>query len=524
MATVVATVEPAKPTIVLLHGFLGDRRDMEPLRREINAASFDCVSVDLPHHGDSAQLVPQSVDAVAVLAEQLATGWPATARFVLVGYSMGGRIAMQLAAKNPVQIDGVVVLGSSPGTEDLPKRRARADSDNRLASRLRRMDGAAFAAWLRDEWYTAPLWGNSLRAAHCARFEAMLQRRLDGARPADRAASLERETVGRQAPLWSWLASTMIPVLYLAGADDPSYAPLAPRISACNAAGRVEARLVGGSAHAMLLEAPNAVAELCIAFLRSLGASGGGDASGDGDASGEGIASGDGIALGDGIACGGDVACGGEAASWGAVASAAADRSARLLPLPAGTLSAPPRLVMTQSYGGGRMSHPPRAMGGCGAAAVRLSCAAHLVPFSLPLTAPLALARGVQLESREGALLLLSGAVDGGVRPSRDSTDPRRVVHAVGELCPLPAFHAESLSEASEQLRRVCMALEGRDLPFELASLGGALGAWLLPRPSTATEALPPVLANGVAAPLGAMLPSVRCVARARRSHSAQIA
>ena len=36
-----------RPRVVLLHGFLGDRRDVEPLRRALHA-HFGCVSFDLP--------------------------------------------------------------------------------------------------------------------------------------------------------------------------------------------------------------------------------------------------------------------------------------------------------------------------------------------------------------------------------------------------------------------------------------------------------------------------------------------
>ena len=91
-----------------------------------------------------------------------------------------------------------------------------------------------FARWLRDDWYRAPLWGQALRA-HSG-FEPMLQRRTDGVRPADRAASLERESVGMQPSLWSWLTTTTTPILFAAGADDTAYAPMAKQVPAASSA------------------------------------------------------------------------------------------------------------------------------------------------------------------------------------------------------------------------------------------------------------------------------------------------
>eukprot|EP00966_Prymnesium_polylepis_P173565 4015232-Prymnesium_polylepis.1 len=70
---VICTTRPSisrrtRPLVVLVHGFLGDRRDVEPLRCAISAlGSFDCVSVDLPWHGDSARLASNTRQAVDAL-------------------------------------------------------------------------------------------------------------------------------------------------------------------------------------------------------------------------------------------------------------------------------------------------------------------------------------------------------------------------------------------------------------------------------------------------------------------------
>ena len=102
--------------------------------------------------------------------------------------------------------------------------------------------------------------------------------------------------------------------------------------------------------------------------------------------------------------------------------------------------------------------------------------------FSLPLRAPLNLACGEPLQSRDGLFLLLLAEADGAGAEGQ--------LLGIGECCPLPGFHAEPLAAAEAQLLSAAAALCGRTLPRSVAALGGALEAWL---------------------DMPALLPSVRC-------------
>ena len=148
-------------SVVLLHGFLGDRRDLEPLRRAL-APSFGCITLDLPGHGDTAHLADkaeESSEGNALLARLVAAleGLRRPSGVALVGYSLGARLALQVAVLRPDLVTAVVALGGSPGLVDGASREARLARDRDLASRLREMDPAAFALWLREEWYARAL-------------------------------------------------------------------------------------------------------------------------------------------------------------------------------------------------------------------------------------------------------------------------------------------------------------------------------------------------------------------------------
>ena len=113
--------------------------------------------------------------------------------------------------------------------------------------------------------------------------------------------------------------------------------------------------------------------------------------------------------------------------------------------------------------------------------------------FSLPLRAPLHLAHGEPLRSRDGLFLLLLAESDGAAPTGPNGCPeggPEGQLLGIGECCPLPGFHAESLAAAEMQLLSAAATLCGRSLPRSVASLGGALEAWL---------------------DLPALLPSVRC-------------
>ena len=53
---------------------------------------------------------------------------------VLVGYSLGGRLALRAALRSPESFTAVVLLGSTAGIEEAPLRTARSEADERLAS------------------------------------------------------------------------------------------------------------------------------------------------------------------------------------------------------------------------------------------------------------------------------------------------------------------------------------------------------------------------------------------------------
>ena len=164
---------------------------------------------------------------------------------VYVGYSMGGRMALQLAVDRPDVVQGLVVVGGTPGIEDAAERAARREADHALAQRIRDEGVDAFIRY----WLDLPLFAGLPPEA---RFEDQRRRNTTEGL----ATSLERAGTGSQEPLWDRLGALDMPVLLVAGQEDPRYVDLAFRTSAAIGPG-TELSLIPYAGHSVHLEQPD---------------------------------------------------------------------------------------------------------------------------------------------------------------------------------------------------------------------------------------------------------------------------
>jgi len=99
------------PAIVFLHGTRLSRAVWTPQRRALDD-EFRVIALDLPGHGERAMepfTLEGAVDTVAAAIRDGAAG----GRAVVVGLSLGGYVAMTLAASHPELVRGLVIAGAS---------------------------------------------------------------------------------------------------------------------------------------------------------------------------------------------------------------------------------------------------------------------------------------------------------------------------------------------------------------------------------------------------------------------------
>jgi 2-succinyl-6-hydroxy-2,4-cyclohexadiene-1-carboxylate synthase len=230
------------PRIALVHGFLGSPADWADLLAHLAPGiEADCVPL--------AELGCASVDdAAAALADRL----EARPVDLLAGYSLGGRIALELAASRPALAPRLVLLAAGLGIEDDAERAARAASDDALAARLATDGLARFI----DAWYELPLFADFRRHPS---FEATRARRLAGD-GAFWTRCLSGCSAGRTRPRWTSLPELAPRTTLAVGALDERYAAAAARAVCIAPALRVET--VPAAGHALPLEAPERCARL----------------------------------------------------------------------------------------------------------------------------------------------------------------------------------------------------------------------------------------------------------------------
>jgi 2-succinyl-6-hydroxy-2,4-cyclohexadiene-1-carboxylate synthase len=229
--------------VVLLHGFTQTRQSW---RRTVAALGgrYRAVAPDLPGHGSAADRRPASFAACAAYVRALADG-PIT----LVGYSMGGRIALHTALVFPAVAIRLVLVGASPGIADTEERAARRRADDELADRIEAIGVEAFVR----EWSAQDLFaGQDERVAAAANADRLLNR-ADGL-----AAALRGLGTGVMEPLWDRLGSLSIPVTLVVGERDEKFRGIASRMAEAVPDARVV--VAAGAGHAVHLERPDEVA------------------------------------------------------------------------------------------------------------------------------------------------------------------------------------------------------------------------------------------------------------------------
>jgi 2-succinyl-6-hydroxy-2,4-cyclohexadiene-1-carboxylate synthase len=187
------------------------------------------------------------------VAEILATTRPGDA---LVGYSMGGRLALHAALHEPDRLGALVLVGVSGGIEDRSEREDRRRSDESLAEWIERRSIEEVV----DRWEREPVF-----ATQAADLRARQRPGRLSHDPRLLATLLRSAGQGALEPVWDRLGELRCPVLLTAGEHDRRYASAAGRMAAEMRAARV--RLVPNAGHAPQLEAPREFTALLREFL-----------------------------------------------------------------------------------------------------------------------------------------------------------------------------------------------------------------------------------------------------------------
>ncbi|WP_420434642.1 2-succinyl-6-hydroxy-2,4-cyclohexadiene-1-carboxylate synthase [Candidatus Poriferisocius sp.] len=244
---------------VALHGFTGSAGTMAPLTSRL---PDPVLALDLPGHGP----VPISEDpADYTMAAAVAGVVDATAhlqRFALVGYSMGGRVALHVALSHPDRIAALALIGARAGIDDTAERAQRIAADEALADQVE----SEGIEWFADYWAARPLFATQRHRLSVEQRAELRVQRLE-CDPRGLALSLRGMGAGAVKPIGCRLGELSMPCALIVGEDDTKFAAIAHDMAAVMP--QADVCLIPDAGHAAHLEAPDAAAAAVIQCVSS---------------------------------------------------------------------------------------------------------------------------------------------------------------------------------------------------------------------------------------------------------------
>ncbi|MEN6623450.1 MAG: 2-succinyl-6-hydroxy-2,4-cyclohexadiene-1-carboxylate synthase [Smithella sp.] len=206
--------------LVFLHGFMGCSKSLASLMMPLSN-KYHCIAFDLPGHGkslfskidpdnklstmeDVARLILRDLDALGI------------DHFSLYGYSMGGRIAQNIAILAPQRISSLIMESASFGIEDAGERQARYERDQRLLSGIKTK--ADFALFLAN-WHDLPFFKTLPGTPY---YRMLIEEKLAN-EVSELRQALKIMSVGHHHYFAESLSRLSIPMYYFCGDKDEAY-------------------------------------------------------------------------------------------------------------------------------------------------------------------------------------------------------------------------------------------------------------------------------------------------------------
>jgi 2-succinyl-6-hydroxy-2,4-cyclohexadiene-1-carboxylate synthase len=247
--------------LLLLHGFTGSSAIWQA-KTIFFSSHFRTITIDLLGHGrtdspaePSRYHMDQAAADIAKILDEL------EARPVhLLGYSMGGRLALYLSIHYPHRFKSLILESASPGLASPADRADRRRQDNSLADQIEQAGIKQFVNY----WESLPLWKTHKDMPIQAR-QSLRQQRLQN-NPCGLANSLRGMGSGIQPALWKHLGALTLPVLILAGAKDQKFVGIGNEMAARLPSAHL--KIIPESGHMIHGDNSAVFNEAVLAFLR----------------------------------------------------------------------------------------------------------------------------------------------------------------------------------------------------------------------------------------------------------------
>ncbi|MCM3093535.1 MULTISPECIES: 2-succinyl-6-hydroxy-2,4-cyclohexadiene-1-carboxylate synthase [unclassified Cytobacillus] len=250
--------------LLLLHGFTGNSEGWKEFAPFWETHS-NAIAIDIIGHGKSGTpsdighyQIEESAAVLNSLLEEMGIG-----KIDVLGYSMGGRLALTFAVQYPEKVRTLVLESASPGLKTKEERHERRIQDARLADRIRKEGIGNFIRY----WEDIPLFESQKYLPNQIRTRIRNQRMANSIEGL--ANSLNGMGTGSQPSWWEELGNLTMPVLLLTGDLDLKFCRIAKEMS--EAMPNVQWKSVKNAGHAIHVEKPELFGTIVSEFLSQSG-------------------------------------------------------------------------------------------------------------------------------------------------------------------------------------------------------------------------------------------------------------
>ncbi|MDQ0337499.1 2-succinyl-6-hydroxy-2,4-cyclohexadiene-1-carboxylate synthase [Caldalkalibacillus uzonensis] len=248
------------PALLLLHGFTGSKHSWDPFIPTWSRF-FTTMAIDLLGHGksdapedDNRYRMAYVVQDLYAVLEQLKVS-----QAHVLGYSMGGRVAIAFASQYQHKVKSMVLESTSPGLKTEEERLARRIQDHALARGIEAEGLAAFV----HKWENIPLFATQKTLPKAVRRHVREQRLSQS--PLGLANTLRGMGTGAQPSYWSAIKRFHFPVLVLAGALDHKFCRIAQEM--CQLMPEATLSIIEEVGHTIHLEKPHIFDKVVLEYL-----------------------------------------------------------------------------------------------------------------------------------------------------------------------------------------------------------------------------------------------------------------
>ena len=205
--------------IIFLHGLLGTGADWQKVVEKL--LHFRCIALDLPFHGKARGVeVADFEETAQYLARQIQSAVKNEPYF-LVGYSLGGRLALYYALVSKVEkgnLQGIILEGANFGLKTEREKKARLENDKRWAQRF--IDEPAEKVL--DDWYQQGVFSHLTATQRMA----LIEKRKTNC-GANIGKMLLATSLAKQPDFSEKVRSNSLPFFYFCGERDDKFQTLA---------------------------------------------------------------------------------------------------------------------------------------------------------------------------------------------------------------------------------------------------------------------------------------------------------